>query len=101
MGKWEVGKWRSGEVGKWRSGEVEKWRSGELIYGGGWSRTRIQKDGKEKFLFSPVHFAKRVRCPGVLGHLGPLRHLTTNIPTLTRPPSPTPHNISSESQGPL
>ena len=70
-GEGEVEKWRSGEVEKWGNGEVEKWRSGELIYGGGWSRTRIQKDGKEKFLFSP--FAKRVRCPGVLGHLGPLR----------------------------
>ena len=30
MGKWGVGKWRSGEVEKWRSGEVKKWRSGEV-----------------------------------------------------------------------
>ncbi|MCA2695176.1 MAG: molecular chaperone DnaK, partial [Microcystis sp. M040S2] len=34
-GKWEVGKWGSGEVGKWEvgkwgSGEVGKWGSGEV-----------------------------------------------------------------------
>jgi hypothetical protein len=60
--KWrsgEVEKWRSGEVEKWRSGEVEKWRSGELIYGGGWSRTRIQRM-KEIILFTVITLRNRV-----------------------------------------
>ena len=30
MGKWEVGKWGSGEVEKWRNGEMGKWGSGEV-----------------------------------------------------------------------
>lgn len=25
VGKWEMGKWRSGEMGKWENWEMEKW----------------------------------------------------------------------------
>jgi len=100
MGKWgsgEVEKWRSGEVEKWRSGEVEKWRI-DLRW-----RLVTDKDTegwqRKISVFTLCETCSMSWCPRT--SRTPETIFTTNSPTLTRPPSPTPHNISSESQGPL